>query len=123
MFFLIWGFLVWLGATAIFRFSGHLFFSNENLFTLGASYLLVIPLVLAITLPLYYFKNVTGEKRLKAAVFIALPGMILDVLVLLYFSQIFVNLSAEMDQYFASWLLLAYSTILITGIFSKQKKK
>ncbi|MBB5326026.1 putative tellurium resistance membrane protein TerC [Anoxybacillus tepidamans] len=44
MYFLIWGFLVWLGATLIFRFLGHFFFNPENALLL-LSYLFVVPAI------------------------------------------------------------------------------
>jgi hypothetical protein len=115
MFFLTWGFLVWLGATALFRFLGHFFFSLENPVLLVAAYILVIPFILILTLPIYRYKNLDSYNRLKAAILIALPGMLLDVVSLLYFSHIFINLDRKMDGIFGSWLLLAYSFILLSG--------
>ncbi|AIC93133.1 MULTISPECIES: DUF5367 domain-containing protein [Shouchella] len=123
MFFLFWGFLVWLGATAIFRFLGQFFFTPDNTFFLVAAYVIVVPLILVITLPLYRYKKLNAFNQLKAAVFIALPGMVFDVIVLIYFAEFFVNLDPGMDQFFASWLLLAYSVILLTGLISNGKQR
>ncbi|SDZ39805.1 hypothetical protein SAMN05421736_111165 [Evansella caseinilytica] len=120
MFYLLWGFLVWLGATCIFRFAGHVFFAPENIMLMILAYLLVIPLILVLTLPLYKWKQLNAHEKLKAAVFIALPGMLLDVIVLIYFQTVFTNLNPDVDQYFASWLLWAYSIIIVTG-FMKTK--
>ncbi|MED4082642.1 DUF5367 domain-containing protein [Halalkalibacterium halodurans] len=122
MFFLLWGVLVWLGATGVFKLAGHFFFSPENPTLMILSYLLVIPLILVLTLPLYKWKQLNDHEKLKAAIFIALPGMLLDVIVLLNFQEIFTNLSPDADQYFASWLLWAYSLIIVTG-FLKAKTK
>ncbi|WP_245808949.1 DUF5367 domain-containing protein [Shouchella patagoniensis] len=112
---------MWLGATAIFRLLGQFFFTSDNTLFLVATYLIVIPLILVLTLPLYRYKKVDAFNRLKAAIFIALPGMLLDVVVLIYFSDVFVNLEPEMDRMFASWLLLAYSIILLTGLTPNRK--
>ncbi|KAB2495520.1 DUF5367 domain-containing protein [Priestia endophytica] len=124
MFFLTWGFLVWLGATALFRFLGHFFFSLETPVLLVASYILVIPFILILTLPIYRYKQLDSYNRLKAAILIALPGMLLDVVSLIYFSDIFINLDSRMDRIFGSWLLLAYSFILLSGFtIEKQTNK
>ncbi|RSL33956.1 hypothetical protein D7Z54_07515 [Salibacterium salarium] len=121
MFFLIWGFLVWFSASAIFRFTGQFFFSYENPMLLVTSYILVVPLIAVLTLPIYQWKNVNADKRLKAAVFIALPGMFIDAIVLIYFSDVFINLDTEVNGMFGSWLLWAYSLILLTGFIPGRK--
>ncbi|HHQ8911890.1 DUF5367 domain-containing protein [Bacillus anthracis] len=121
-FFLFWGFLVWLGASLIFRFLGQIFFITDSLGWMAASYILVVPLILVLTLPIYKIKNITGSERLKAAIYIALPGMLIDSIVLVYFDNVFINLSADTDRYFASWLMWAYALIIITGLVKNQGK-
>lgn len=115
MFFLFWGFIVWLSATLIFRFAGHYFFTPDNVVLMTASYIFVIPLILVITLPVYKWKKIKSDGKLKAAICIALPGMLLDVFALIFFQDIFTNLNLESDKYFGSWLLWAYSLIILTG--------
>lgn len=115
-FFLLWGFMVWLGASAIFRLAGHYFFTLERPILMIASYLLVIPLIWILTVPVFSWKKIsTQTKQLQAAICIALPGMLIDAVVLLFFDSIFINLSAELDRYFASWLLWAYSLIILSA--------
>jgi hypothetical protein len=55
--------------------------------------------------------------------FIALPGMLIDTIVLIVFPDVFTNLSVESDRYFGSWLLWAYSLILITGLPLKKRER
>ncbi|MGE7674344.1 DUF5367 domain-containing protein [Lysinibacillus sp. NPDC094403] len=114
-FFLCWGFGIWLVASAVFRFVGHYFFTLEEPFLMIATYILAIPIVWIATIPIYSLKKTKGTERLLAAICIVLPGMLIDAVVLLVFDNIFPNLSAYLDRYFASWLLWAYSLILITG--------
>lgn len=123
MYFLIWGFLVWLGATFIFRFVGHFFFTPDSTLLLLLSYMFVVPLIFLLTYPLYNFKGLTKDERLKAAMFIALPGMLIDAIVLTVFPRVFTNLPVESDRYFGSWLLWAYSLILITGLPLKKRER
>lgn len=121
-FFLLWGFLVWLGASLVFRFLGQVFFIPDNTLLIVSSYIFVVPLILVLTFPIYKLKKIQeNEDRIKAAVFIALPGMLIDSVVLIYFDQVFVNLSVETDRFFASWLMWAYSLILFTGFYNKKK--
>jgi len=80
-----------------------------------AAFIIAIPLILIATIPIYSLKKIKGTDRLLAAICIVLPGMLIDAVVLLVFDNIFPNLSADVDRYFASWLLWAYSLILITG--------
>lgn len=55
--------------------------------------------------------------------FIALPGMLIDTIVLTVFPRVFTNLPVESDRYFGSWLLWAYSLILITGLPLKKRER
>ena len=121
-FFFLWGFLVWLGASLIFRFLGQVFFIPDNTLLIVLSFIFVVPLILVLTFPIYKLKKIQeNEDRIKAAVFIALPGMLIDSVVLIYFDQVFVNLSVETDRFFASWLMWAYSLILFTGFYNNKK--
>jgi hypothetical protein len=122
MFFLLWGLLVWLGATLIFRFGGQFFFLHDQPMLMIMSYILVVPLILVLTLPIYKWKKVTASQRIKAAIFIALPGMLIDSIVLIYFQDIFTNLSPNTDKFFASWLLWAYSLILLSGFIGNRNE-
>ncbi|MEY9977941.1 DUF5367 domain-containing protein [Lysinibacillus sp. RC79] len=114
-FFLCWGFWIWLVASAVFRLMGHYFFTLEEPFLMIAVYILAIPLIWVVTIPIYSMKKLKHTERLLAAICIALPGMLIDAIVLLVFDNVFPNLSPDLDRYFASWLLWAYSIILITG--------
>lgn len=114
-FFLCWGFGIWLAASAVFRLVGHYFFTLEHPFLMISAYILTIPLIWVATIPIYSLKKIKGTERFLASICIALPGMLIDAVVLLIFDKAFPNLSADVDRYFASWLLWAYSLILLTG--------
>ncbi|MFC7687204.1 DUF5367 family protein [Ureibacillus sp. GCM10028918] len=68
------------------------------------------------TYPYYFWRKIPQPKRLIASVQIALPGMILDIFSIIYFENVFTNLHVDTLPFFASWLLWAYSLLLITGI-------
>ncbi|MGE7954174.1 DUF5367 domain-containing protein [Lysinibacillus xylanilyticus] len=121
-FFLCWGFVIWLVASAVFRLMGHYFFIPDEPFFMLSAYILVIPIIWVVTIPIYSLKKLSDSKQLQAAICIALPGMLIDAVVLLFFDTIFTNLPADLDRYFASWLLWAYSLILLTGFMKASYK-
>ncbi|MDM5226019.1 DUF5367 family protein [Cytobacillus sp. NJ13] len=75
------------------------------------------------TYPYYYVRKISGSERIIAAVQIALPGMIMDILSIIYFAKVFPNLTNDSLPIFASWLLWAYSLILLTGFSSRIRNK
>lgn len=83
---------------------------------------LVIPIIWVVTIPIYSLKKLSDLKQIQAAICIALPGMLIDAVVLIFFETIFTNLPADLDRYFASWLLWAYSLILLTGFMKVSYK-
>ncbi|MGJ7909948.1 DUF5367 family protein [Neobacillus sp. LXY-1] len=74
-------------------------------------------------LSILLFQKIPDPFRLKAAVQIAIPGMILDIFSVIYYNKVFPNLSIETLPIFSAWLLWAYSFILISGFPLKGKNK
>lgn len=118
-----WGFLLWMSATILFRLFGQTFLIPGQVFLVLSIFILAIPLIIIATYPYYYFRGIPETERLKAAVQIALPGMLLDILSIIYFAKVFPNLTNDSLPLFASWLLWAYSLILITGFSIKNNNK
>lgn len=118
-----WGFLLWMSATILFRLFGQTFLIPGQVFLVLSIFILAIPLIIIATYPYYYFREIPETERLKAAVQIALPGMLLDILSIIYFAKVFPNLTNDSLPLFASWLLWAYSLILITGLSIKNNNK
>ncbi|MCS0787047.1 DUF5367 domain-containing protein [Cytobacillus firmus] len=118
-----WGFLLWMSATILFRLFGQIFLIPGQVFLVLSIFILAIPLIIIATYPYYYFRKIPETERLKAAVQIALPGMLLDILSIIYFAKVFPNLTNDSLPLFASWLLWAYSLILITGFSIKNNNK
>jgi hypothetical protein len=114
-----WGFLLWISATLLFRFIGHMFLIPGNVILLLITFILAIPLIALATYPYYYLRKIPESKRLLSAVQIALPGMILDIFSVIYFNKLFTNLHIDSLPFFAAWLLWAYSLIVISGFSVK----
>ncbi|MCZ8541849.1 DUF5367 family protein [Psychrobacillus psychrodurans] len=116
-----WGILLWVLATLLFRFYGQLFLIPGNVPLLIITFILTIPLIIIATYAYYYLRKIPESKRLMTSVQIALPGMILDIFSVIFFDKVFLNLHTDSLPFFASWLLWAYSLILISGFSIKIK--
>jgi hypothetical protein len=117
----IWGIILWIGATVIFRTAGQFFLLPNEPIMISALFLAAIPIVLLTTYPLYHWLELRKEEQPKAAVFIALPGMLLDIYSFITFETMFPNLAPETLRIFGGWLMWAYSLIIITGLVSLKK--
>lgn len=120
--FAAWGVLLWLAATLIFRLAGQWFLVPKGGLLLGAAYYGAIPLIALVTLPLYTMFQLNSDTRVRAAVLIALPGMLLDMVTTLVFDQVFPNLDPGAVAPFSSWLFWAYGLILVSGFIGGRSR-
>ncbi|RIV19763.1 hypothetical protein DYU11_22810 [Fibrisoma montanum] len=114
------GFVIWLLATIFVRLAGqYLFVPGDTWLTIAAfaGLTVLLPLLLY---SLYRFKNVDDNEQVKAAVLFALPGMVLDAGTVLFFQDVFPNLSPDANVVFAAWLFWGYAIGLLTGFVRKQ---
>lgn len=114
-FFPVWGFLLWLAATVVVRVTGEHFMHPDQPIATALAFLMTIPLIAAVTLPIYDWRRVYLLDRPIAAILLCLPGLLIDVLVLVQFSRVYPNLEGG-EAVFGAWLLWAYSLVLLTGI-------
>lgn len=113
-FFVLWGVLVWLGATTFVRLGGQWFFNGDFTMLLFA-FGIMIPLIALATYPFYRWRDVKPSERPTAALYAVLPGMILDVFVILFFPFVFPNLEPTEAAPYSAWLFWGYSLGLMTG--------
>ncbi len=119
------GFLVWLLATLAFRLAGQFFFLTESPAILSILYLIVIPSMIFLSLFTFKKFNLDGFEKTAAGILLVLPGMLIDTFAIQFFEAIFPNMPATRAASFGSWLMWAYSIVLVTatisGIRPKQK--
>ena len=96
------------------RIGGQWFF-NGDLTMLLFAFGMMVPLIAVTTYPLYSWRNVEPSKRPFAAMYAVLPGMLLDVFVILFFPFFFPNLAPTEAVSYSAWLFWGYSLGLITG--------
>jgi len=114
------GFTVWLLATLAFRFFGQYFFLTENPLVMIGLYLLVVPLLGLIAQVVFQKYQLNQAQRIEAAVWMVLPGMLLDTICIQFFAQVFPNLPIKADAPFGAWLMWAYASVLVFGLLRKK---
>lgn len=115
-FFPLWGLLLWLVATVVMRASGHLFMHPDQPWLAALAFLLTVPLIAAVTIPIYDWRRVNLFDRPAAAILMCLPGLLIDVVLLAWFETVYPNLEGG-GALFGAWLLWAYALVLLTGLF------
>ncbi|BDD03948.1 DUF5367 domain-containing protein [Aureibacter tunicatorum] len=118
---LTFGFLVWLFSSLPFRYWGNSFFIIKNPFILILLFLGVIPVLYLLTTWVFHRFKLTGLKKLESSAFMAIPGMICDVACLKFHDIVFPKLTIEEAIVLGSWVLWAYSIVLLIGILEIKK--
>ena len=107
------GFVLWLASMILFRFAGHMFFEpGKELLPFVAA-----PAIAAILtfVCLKLLKEAPGDEA-EAAIGLAIPGILLDAVVVHEFDIALPNVSPSMETPFASLMLLAYGAVLFVGL-------
>lgn len=110
------GFLIWLLATIAFRTAGQFFFITESVTVLTILYAIVIPVLGLITVLVCKRFRLTALENIVAGVLLVLPGMLIDTFVIQFFGDVFPNMPANRATTFGSWLMWAYTVVLITSL-------
>jgi hypothetical protein len=114
-FFPVWGFLLWLAATVVLRVTGEHYLHPDHPYIAALAFLMTMPLIAVATWPVYDWRRINLFERPRAAVLMCLPGLLLDVVVLVQFSRVFPNLDGG-EALLGGWLLWVYALVLITGL-------
>ena len=122
-FFLFYGFTLWLVATAAFRVVGHYFLQPGGERLTLTMWVLSIPLLALLTYPLYKWKKLDRIERRRAAIYIALPGQLLDAFTTLFFPTVFPNMSPAVGNYFGALMLWGYAVIIMTGFIGRAESR
>ncbi|MDA3616232.1 DUF5367 domain-containing protein [Polluticaenibacter yanchengensis] len=117
------GFLIWFLATLAFRVAGQYFFITESPAILSILYLMVIPVLAFISVITFKKFKLSGLENVVAGVLLVLPGMLIDTFVIQFFEDTFPNMPASRAATFGSWLMWAYSVVLLTSIITGLRQK
>lgn len=81
---LTWGVLVWMAVTGVIRLSGQALLSPSSPLVVAGFFASVVPLMALVTYPIYRRFGILHAKRGSAAALMSLPGMFLDVLLVVF---------------------------------------
>ncbi len=110
------GFLIWLLATLAFRIAGQYFFIAESKAILIILYLAVVPALALISLGTFKKFKLSGWENVVGGALMVLPGIIIDTYIIQFFETVFPNMPAIRAATFGSWLMWAYSIVLLTSL-------
>ncbi len=112
-------FLIWLIATLTLRFWGQIFFI-PNALIMSVDFLWSLFFLPPLVYGIFRWQKVPPQQRLDAAIWLAVPGMLLDVLTTYFFPQVFPNMVPSVDGPLGAWLLWGYAIVLITGLITSR---
>lgn len=110
-----WGLLVWAVVTAAVRLVGPALLSPASGAVVPAFFAAVVPLMAAVTYPVYRRLGVAPAGRPAAAALMSLPGMGLDVLLVAFAPVLLPAMGPGAVRNFGAILLFGYAVVLLTG--------
>lgn len=113
----MWGLGVWAAVTVFIRLTGHILLDPNQPFILAGFFVMVIPLMALVTYPIYRILRVERGARPTAAAILSIPGMFLDVGLVLGADRVFPAMTADMVVRFGAILLFGYAVVLDTGFY------
>ncbi|MNE35941.1 hypothetical protein D3C81_1658460 [compost metagenome] len=99
-----------------FRVAGQFFFITDSVPILTSLYVALIPALVLISILTFKRFKLSGFENIVAGVLLVLPGMVLDMFIIQFFEHIFPNMAPNSATTFGSWLMWAYSIVLLTSI-------
>lgn len=122
-FFFGMSFLIWLMATVVMRLWGHTFFIPDSNLSMVSSFLFSLTCLPLLVYAIFHWQKVLPRQRQEAAICLAIPGMLLDVVTTYCFAQAFPNILPTADGAFGAWLLWGYAIVLVTGLIASRSSK
>lgn len=110
-----WGLTVWAAVAVTIRLTGHVLLSPDRPVVVIGFFLAVVPLMAAVTYPVYHRLAIEYPARPGAAAIMSIPGLFLDVLLVRFASTAFPAMAHGAVPNFAAILLFGYGIVLLTG--------
>lgn len=115
-----WGLGVWLAVAILIRFLGHVLLAPETPIVVFGFFMAVIPMMALVTYPVYRWFSVAHENRPTAAAMMSIPGLFLDVTLVLGAETLFPRMSPGAVINFGAILLFGYAIVLLTGFVPRR---
>lgn len=117
----LWGLVVWFAVAVAIRLAGHALLSPSNPPVVFGFFVSVVPLMALVTYPIYRWFAVPPATRSAAAALMSLPGMFLDVLLVLFAETVFPEMEPGAVVNFGAILLFGYAVVLLTGFVPRER--
>jgi hypothetical protein len=111
----LWGLAVWLVVAIAARLVGHVLLSPANPGLVAAIFVSTIPLMAAVTYPVYRWFEIPHALRGSAAALLSTPGLFLDVLLVGFAETVLPAMTQGAVVNFGALLLFGYAVVLLTG--------
>jgi hypothetical protein len=111
----LWGLCVWLVVAITARLFGHILLSPTSPWLVAAVFVSAIPLMASVTYPVYRWLGIPHALRGSAAALMSVPGMFLDVLLVLSAESVLPAMGEGAVINFGALLLFGYAIVLLTG--------
>lgn len=99
------GFLIWLGASIVLRFTGQYFLYPENFLAIGILLLVSFPLMALIARRICADAAMPREQWPAAGIFLVLPTLVLDTFSSAFFPLVYPNIPEQAAGLFGGWML------------------
>jgi hypothetical protein len=120
-FWLAFGLTVWFVATVALRFFGQWIFLPDSVLAVTILFAASIPVMFALMQMAYSMTKVQPTEKLLGAVYVIVPGLLLDGLLYAAPTVLMPNLSVAQAGLVAAWLLWCYGWVLVTALFNPSK--
>lgn len=110
-----WGLLVWGTVALSIRLVGHVLLSPTNPLLVLGFFVAVVPLMALVTYPMYRWFGIAPVDRGTAAALMSIPGMFLDVLLVVFADVVFPAMEPGAVINFGAILLFGYAIVLLSG--------
>lgn len=113
-----WGLTVWAAVAITIRLAGHWLLDPGAPLVVAGFFVAVVPLMALVTYPVYWRLDIAERARPRSAAVMSIPGMFLDVLLVLFADVVLPNLGPGAVINFGAILLFGYAIVLLTGFVS-----
>lgn len=117
----VWGVTVWFAVAVSIRLVGHVLLSPEAPLVVFGFFIAVVPLMVLVTYPVYRWLGLPSGARSRAAALMSIPGMFLDVLLVLFAEAVFPQMGSGAVINFGAILLFGYAVVLVTGFVPRSR--
>lgn len=117
----LWGVTVWASVYVTIRLVGHVLLDPASPGLVAGFFVATVPLMAAVTYPVYRRLGVARAARPRAAAAMSVPGLFLDAGLLLNAGTVLPRLSPGMAVNFGAVLLFGYAVVLLTGLVPRPR--